>query len=85
MSAQTIMVQTKAAQGDHVDALNYKLRPPRWESGKVISVGCGIRKDGTYHVSYDILLDRRSTGSSRMFREGGGPLRLTVGDDGIHQ
>lgn len=85
MGKQTVTIETSAAEGDKVLVLNYKLRPPRWETGTVRNVECGIRRDGTYRLAYDVILDRQTSGRSRMFPDGGGPLRLTVGDDDISQ
>lgn len=79
----TININVKVMADSRCFALNYNRRPHAWEAGTVRSVRAGISKDGSYHVSYQVLLDRRTTGRSRMFPEGGAPIFITVGDDSI--
>ncbi len=78
-----IKVKVKALTGDKCNVVNYKSRYNTVETGTVMDVSVGINKDGSYRVAYRVLLDRKTTGRSRMFREGGAPLFLHVGDDKI--
>jgi hypothetical protein len=78
-----INVEIKCLPGDQCIARNYRRKPADWENGVCRSVSVGIRNDKSYHVSYEVLLDRKTTGRSRMFREGGAPLFITVGDEAI--
>lgn len=80
---KTIKVNVKVMEGEDCIVLNYRAKPKQWEHGVVTRVGAGINKDGSYSVSYDVKLDRRTTGRSRMFPDGGAPIFLHVGDDGI--
>ena len=66
----------KAQPEDKVEVLNYRCRPPRWESGTVIwwpstSWLPNTGPSNTYHVALD-----RTTLS-------GNPIHLTVGDEDI--
>ena len=80
-----ITIEPKALTNHKCMALNYKKRPARWEEGTVRGVEVGVSSDGSYSISYRVLLDRRTTGRSRMFRDGGAPIFITVGDDGIQK
>jgi hypothetical protein len=77
-----ILVKIKANRGDRVIVYNYR-RNDKAEYATVQNVTVGINKDGGYHVSYYVRLDRVTTGRSRMYPEGGKPLFLTVGDEKI--
>ena len=78
-----ITINVKVLPDENCIVRNYCCRPAQWENGIVRDTEVGIRADGTYHVSYRVLLDRRTTGRSRMFPEGGAPIFVTGGDDGI--
>jgi len=78
-----ITVYVKALPDEKCIVRNYRCRPAKWENGIVRDTEVGIRSDGTYHVSYRVLLDRRTTGRSRMFRDGGAPIFVTVWGDAI--
>ncbi len=80
-----IEIQVECLPGDGCWALNYNLKPARWEHGVVCGVKAGISKDGSAHIAYSVILDRRSTGRSRMFHNGGAPLSITVGKDAIKE
>jgi hypothetical protein len=79
----TISVQIKVKEGDPCLAQNYRSVHKPWEPGKVHRVKVGIRDNLFYQVSYEVLLDRTTTGKSRMFPDGGAPIFLTVGDERI--
>ena len=86
-----ITVSIKAHEGDKVMALNYKMKPAEWEPATVQSVRVGIQRDGTYHVSYDVILDRKGKPKkgwsirSGDYEYDGRPLRLYVGNESIIQ
>lgn len=70
-----VRVEIAVKEGDKCLACNYKAKN-KWENGTVQWVRVGIDRNGNYTVSYRVLLDRRTTGRSRMFREGGAPIFL---------
>jgi hypothetical protein len=78
-----INVQLKALPGQKVNALNYRCRPAQWETGTVRRVESSFDKTGNYRNSYRVLLNRTTTGKSRMFPDGGSPIFLQVSDDNI--
>ncbi len=81
VTMKNINIRVKALPEDKVIVVNYKSRYKPWENGTVRSVKAGIRKDGTYRISYEVLLDRRSSITNRA--PNGNPLFLYVGDDAI--
>lgn len=83
---KVVSVTLKAMEDDRVTAKNNRIKNRyNWEEGLVHSVSVGIRKDGGYHTQYNVLLDRKTTGRSRMFPDGGAPIFVTVGDNGIQK
>lgn len=80
---KTIEVKVKVMEGKGCIVKNYRRKPAEWENGTVRHVAAHIRPDGTYGVTYSVLLDRRTTGRSRMFPDGGAPIFLHVGDEAI--
>lgn len=62
---------------------NYRCKPAKWEEGLVTRVSAGFDKGGKYYVTYDVLLERTTEGRSKMYPDGGAPIFLYVGDDGI--
>jgi hypothetical protein len=80
-----INVELKCIPGDKCIVLNYRRKPSDWENGKCSGVKVKIRNDGSYHVFYEVTLDRTSKNKSRLYPDGGCPLFVTVGDDGIRK
>lgn len=76
-----ITVDIKVKEGDVCIVQNYRSKYGRWEAGKVIRVKAHLYRNGSYRVSYEVLLNRRSDPSRR--HEIGQPLRLTVAGDKI--
>ncbi len=72
-----IEIELKAIVDDKCSVVNYKSKHNPIETGRVIDVNVQVYKDGSYHVGYRVLLDRKSTG------KGKGYLFLHVGDDKI--
>lgn len=72
-----VKVKIAVKQGDKCLACNYRAKN-KWENGTVQSVSAGFSADGNYSLQYRVLLDRRTTGRSRMFRNGGAPIFLTL-------
>ena len=64
----------KANWDDRVRVLNYRRRPERWESGKIVQLEYRNRF-GTFSWSYEVLLYRESAS--------GNTIRLYVGEDSI--
>lgn len=70
-------------EGQRCIVQNYRSKYKDWELGTVTRVEAGFYRDGRYHVSYRVMLDRKTTGRSRMFPDGGAPMFLTVGENNI--
>lgn len=72
-------------------ALNYFLRPPQWESGKVTDVEIHVNSEGECRTRYTVILDRRTISAKEKrrakYEEGYQPweriIRLTVNDESI--
>lgn len=79
-----IEVDIKAKVDDKVVVLNYRRKPAYWEDGTIVRVNIGVDRNLKSNIQYDVLLDRRAQGRSRMFPEGGAPITLTVSDSSIH-
>ena len=63
---------------------NYRSSKKTWEPGTVTDVNARLREDGTFKISYEVVLDRtslRSWGWPKKYEEK--PLFLTVSDSGI--
>jgi hypothetical protein len=74
-------VPIKALPGTLVDVSNYR-RNGKLERGTIKRI---IVKYGENHqyVSYEVLLDRRSSAKSIFYPNGGAPLLIRVGSDKI--
>jgi len=79
----TTKVKLKVLRDQPCYVLNYRRKPAIWEPATVQWVTAGFDAEGTARVSYQVMLERRTTGRSRFYPDGGAPMFLTVGDDGI--
>lgn len=77
----TITIDLVAAVGDRVLVENYKSKYKPWEPGTVFRVSASVYRDGSYHVSYDVRLDRVTPASRR--NPYPRPLGLCVGYDDL--
>lgn len=80
---KTIKVNIKVLVGQKCIVQNYRSKYKEWENGTCTRVEAGFYQDGRYSVSYHVMLDRKTTGRSRMYPDGGAPMFLTVGDNAI--
>jgi hypothetical protein len=78
----TVSTVLKALEGDEIQVKNYR-RKYEIENATVLNVSSTWDQTGRAHNSYRVLLNRRSSNTSRMHPTGGGPLFLTVGDEAI--
>lgn len=76
-----VLIKLKACVGETVVVNNYRMKEDVWEEGEVKEVNVGINKNLAYKVQYSVLLHRRSLSKKRMYKDGGRPILLVVGDD----
>lgn len=72
-----IVIDTPVMVGDRVLVENYKSPRKPMEPGTVQTVEVGIYPNGSYHLSFDVILDRRAKGTD--WNPHGKALRLHVG------
>jgi hypothetical protein len=73
-----------ANKGDSVLVLNYRVRPPEWEVGRVVDMEYSTMHAKDFKLTYTIGIDRPVIVDGFGRRRGGG-YRLYVGPDKVRR